>query len=75
MALGYELPALEQPAAIRVSYALKTARGAVVEIHERRRGGMVDFPSFQTTGHYKHSMSGGPIIDTDGLVVGLISTG
>ena len=36
---------------------------------------MVDFPSFQTTGHYEHSMSGGPIIDTDGLVVGLISTG
>ncbi|HTX07491.1 MAG TPA: serine protease [Solirubrobacteraceae bacterium] len=75
MALGYEVPALGQPGVIKVSYELKAARGEVVEVHERRRGGLVDFPSFRTTGLYKHSMSGGPIIDTDGLVVGIISTG
>ena len=75
MALGYALAPAAQAVGKRVSYAMRAARGEVRELHESRRGGMVDFPSFETTALYEHAMSGGPIIDTDGLVVGLISTG
>jgi S1-C subfamily serine protease len=72
MALGYALP---PGAGSRITYALKASRGEVIAVHDRRRGGMVDFPAFETTARYEHAMSGGPIIDTDGLVVGIISTG
>jgi len=59
-----------------VSYTLQGSRGLIEEIHPRQRDrSLSTFPSFRTTGLFVPGMSGGPIIDTGGRVVGVISHG
>jgi hypothetical protein len=76
MALGYHVTGPVGPGTFSVSHDLKASRGEVTQLHERYRDKvMVNFPAFETTGLYMPAMSGGPIIDVDGAVVGLITTG
>jgi hypothetical protein len=76
MALGYEHEGVPVRGEARLSYFLRASRGEVTVLHNRRRDRvLVNFPSFETTGLYKPSMSGGPIIDVAGAVVGIITTG
>lgn len=58
------------------SYILNASRGKIITVYESKRDKLlVNYPSFETTGLYKPSMSGGPIIDQAGHVIGLISSG
>lgn len=76
MALGYGHADKKVPGAVSLSYNLSASRGEVTKLYDQHRDKiLVNFPAFETTGLYKPSMSGGPIIDTDGAVVGLITTG
>jgi hypothetical protein len=70
MALGY-------PQEVgRHRYDLTASRGIVEEVHPSRRDSVgIPYPSFRTNGNYLPSMSGGPIIDTKGHVLGVISRG
>jgi Trypsin-like peptidase domain len=59
-----------------INFQLVASLGNVEEIHPRRRdSSFVTFPSFRTTANYEHGMSGGPVWDTNGHVVGVVSTG
>lgn len=58
------------------AYEMMASRGVIEEVHPRRRDSVLStFPSFRTNAQYKHGMSGGPIIDIRGRVIGLISHG
>ena len=58
------------------SYTLVASRGFIEEVYPARRDTVLgSFPGFTTTGRYRSGMSGGPIIDTRGRVVGIISLG
>lgn len=70
MALGYP----QEPGAN--SYEMRASRGTIEEVHPRRRDNVMStFPSFRTNALYKPGMSGGPIIDTSGRVIGIVSHG
>lgn len=70
MALGYP-----QQARL-IAYSLVASRGMIEEVHPSRRDSALStFPSFRTTGLYRAGMSGGPIIDIRGRVVGVIAHG
>ena len=59
-----------------LSYQLTASRGTIEEIHPTQRDrALSTFPSFRTTASYLPGMSGGPIIDTNGYVVGIVSHG
>lgn len=79
MGLGYAHPNQtdeEEKAEFNISYQFKASRGRIEELHKNQRDTFqVNFPSFRTTGKYLRSMSGGPVIDQSGKVIGVISTG
>lgn len=59
-----------------VSYGMQASRGAIEEIHRNRRDTVLStFPSFRTNALYKPGMSGGPIVDINGSVIGIIAHG
>jgi Trypsin-like peptidase domain len=70
MALGYgQEPGISD-------YNMQASRGMVEEVHPRRRDNFLStFPSFRTSALYKHGMSGGPIVNINGCVIGVISHG
>lgn len=58
------------------NYMMTATQGNIQEVHPRRRdSSFITFPSFRTSGTYLHGMSGGPILNEQGYVVGVISTG
>ena len=70
MSVGYP----QEPG--RNNYQMMASRGMIEELHPRRRDNVMStFPSFRTNGLYKHGMSGGPVIDIRGNVIGVISHG
>ncbi|MBL0745580.1 S1 family peptidase [Chryseolinea lacunae] len=57
-------------------WAAVKAKGVVLNIFSKHRDrGMVSFPCFKTDADFKHGMSGGPIFDSNGNLVGIISQG
>lgn len=57
-------------------YEMRASVGKIEEIHPRRRDSVLaNFPSFRTDGLYPPGMSGGPIVDMRGRVIGVISIG
>lgn len=57
-------------------YRMQASQGVIEEIHPRRRDNSLStFPSFRTNALYSPGMSGGPIIDTKGRAIGVISHG
>lgn len=61
-----------------INYAQQTAvsKGIVQEVHpEYRDKGMLNFPCFRTDARFDHGMSGGPIFDETGNVVGVVCSG
>lgn len=57
-----------------VSYDMKASRGVIEKIHPNKRDSSLStFPSFRTNAPYRGAMSGGPIIDEDGSVIGIIA--
>lgn len=57
-------------------YRLTASDGVIEEVHERRRdGAFITYPSFRVGASYTPAMSGGPILGTDGRVIGVVSTG
>jgi hypothetical protein len=70
LALGYPQPPGSN------DYQLQASQGVIEEIHPKRRDNTFStFPSFRTTAFYSPGMSGGPIIDTEGRAIGVISHG
>jgi hypothetical protein len=58
------------------SYRLQAPQGLIEEIHPSKRDrSMSTFPSFLTSAIHKHGMSGGPVLNTSGDVIGVISHG
>lgn len=59
-----------------ISYELLASDGVIEEVHPTMRDGSLStFPSFRTTAAFRHGMSGGPIINEAGKVIGIISHG
>jgi hypothetical protein len=57
----------------KVTQQFSSSRGVVEEIHLARRDAVVaPFPCFRTSARYDAGMSGGPVIGTNGSVIGVI---
>jgi hypothetical protein len=57
-----------------MSFDMRASIGIIEEIHPNKRDSSVStFPSFRTSALYMGAMSGGPIIDLDGGVIGIIA--
>ncbi|WP_375497148.1 serine protease [uncultured Jatrophihabitans sp.] len=55
---------------------LVQSSGPVIERHPvRRDSSAINFPAVMTNAHDEHGMSGGPVIDADGVIIGVISRG
>lgn len=50
-------------------------KGTVVEVAERGRGSLKPFPHFDIDVETQGGMSGGPVLDANGHLIGLLSTG
>jgi S1-C subfamily serine protease len=76
MALGYSAPKSES-SDLGILRSLTASRGRVSEVHPNKLDSSLStFPTFRTDGgSYFHGMSGGPILDTQGLVVGMVAHG
>ena len=71
MAVGYP-----QSTGDRSSVKMMASRGVIEEVHPNKRDSVLsNFPSFQTTGLYKSGMSGSPIFDSKGYIMGVVSHG
>ena len=70
VAMGY--PQTSEDA---LQHELLASWGRIDDVFPSERGGQVNYPSFQTSGLHLPAMSGGPVIDERGRVVGVISTG
>lgn len=51
------------------------AEGAVTQVFPENRDNILYFPSFETNADFKGHMSGGPVVNNRGEVVGIISRG
>jgi hypothetical protein len=59
-----------------ISFDMRASQGTIEEIHPNKRDAAVStFPSFRTSALYMGGMSGGPIVDNDGGLIGIISHG
>ncbi len=54
---------------------LRASHGVVEEIHNEKRDPLVTYPSFMVSGRYEAGMSGGPVYDEKGGVIGVVSRG
>ena len=59
---------------IRVHREVAISEGVVVDIHEERRDGRLNFPCFQTDARFDGGMSGGPVFNDQGALCGIISS-
>ena len=65
----------ENPAIVKWWTQLVRSSGTVEEIYPLMRDrGFVNFPSFRFNAQVDHSMSGGPIFDEDGFLIGINSS-
>jgi S1-C subfamily serine protease len=57
------------------NFKLRAAQGVIEELHPKKRDeSMIRFPSFRTTAFYEHGMSGGPLVNENGRVLGVVSS-
>jgi S1-C subfamily serine protease len=60
----------------KLEFNFRACRGFVAEIFPRRRdASMVKFPSFQFDATDRPGMSGGPVVNGDGSIIGIVSSG
>ncbi|GAC1378491.1 MAG: hypothetical protein NVSMB48_00030 [Marmoricola sp.] len=81
VALGYPEMKLEgrvpplAPTSVGYERALAVSRGSVRERHPiRRDSAMINFPSARVDSRFESGMSGGPVINGAGKVIGLVSS-
>ena len=78
VALGYSKMTAEYNLtsnSIGYNQSLNATRGMIEEVHNQRRDNiMLNFPCFRTNSRYDSGMSGGPIFEANGSVIGLISS-
>jgi hypothetical protein len=56
-------------------FKLRASQGVIEELHPTKRdASMVNFPSFRTNAYYEHGMSGGPLVNENGRVIGVVSS-
>jgi hypothetical protein len=56
-------------------FQIYASQGRIEQVHPRRRdAAMIDFPCFRTDSYYKRGMSGGPIVDGNGSIIGIVSS-
>ena len=48
------------------------ATGRIIEVHPLRRDWLLPSPCFRTTARFDHGMSGGPVVNANGFVCGVI---
>lgn len=72
MALGYP-----QTGKGSINYDLRASRGKIEEIYQSKltTAELGNYPSFLTNGLYEPAMSGGPIVDESGGIIGIIAHG
>ena len=64
----------DDPATIHYAQQTAISKGVVREVHpEYRDKGMLSFPCFRTDARFDPGMSGGPIFDETGNVIGVVS--
>jgi S1-C subfamily serine protease len=82
--VNFSLPQVGQPCLLfgypqepgASTYRLQASQGTIEEIHPSKRDrSLSTFPSFRTSAIHKHGMSGGPVQDTSGKIIGVISHG
>jgi len=61
--------------AVKINLNLKTVSGIVQEAHGSKHEGHLDFPCFQCNAEFDSQMSGGPVLDEDGYLRGLVCSG
>ncbi len=87
LAVGYADPTIDGtsdwvPAEPGQSFAanvpLRARAGVIRELHPSGRGtsntGLGSFPVFEVSAHYDHMMSGGPVFNEQGEVIGVVSS-
>jgi hypothetical protein len=58
-----------------LSFTMVAARGTIEEIHPHKRdSSFVTWPSFRMDADFDFGTSGGPVLDDDGHVIGVVST-
>ena len=73
LAVGY--PQIREDEA-RFNRNLVAADGSIEEVHHNKRDrSFITFPSFRTNAMFLPGISGGPILNQEGYVVGVVSTG
>lgn len=77
IALGYRAMEWNQDKlnnqAYEVIQTYSASRGVIEEVHLPRRDSVfLPFPCFRVSARYDHGMSGGPIVDNNGSVIGVV---
>jgi S1-C subfamily serine protease len=74
VALGYT--ALQFGEDMGFDRELRASLGTIEEVHnDKRDSSLSTFPTFRTDGLYPSGMSGGPVLDERGRVIGVVSDG
>lgn len=73
-AFGYPNAVVSVGEGIKIDVAPKTAVGHVVEVHRERRDQRIPWPALQTDARFDGGMSGGPVVNAQGRLIGVVSS-
>jgi hypothetical protein len=76
LALGYPVIEVDAGTLSDASLELRASGGVVEAVYDAGRDGLLSpFPSFQTNSHWPNGMSGAPVLNESGDVIGVVSRG